>query len=129
MDKFIRDVIEICDKVKAEKKSDKDINLSFDEWNVWFHSNEQVEAGAWQIAPPLLEDMYKNLEDSIVVGALMITLLKHSDRVKIACLAQLVNVIAPIMTETGGGIWKQTIFYPFMYTSVNEHGTALRYSG
>ena len=126
MDKFIKDVIEICDKVKGEKKSEKVVNLSFDEWNVWFHSNEQdKEQEPWQIAPPLLEDMY-NLEDAIVVGDLMITLLKHADRVKIACLAQLVNVIAPIMTETGGGIWKQTIFYPFMYTSVNGRGTALK---
>lgn len=126
MDKFIKDVIEICDKVKEEKKSEKVVNLSFDEWNVWFHSNEQdKEQEPWQIAPPLLEDMY-NLEDAIVVGDLMITLLKHADRVKIACLAQLVNVIAPIMTETGGGIWKQTIFYPFMYTSVNGRGTALK---
>ncbi len=126
MDKFINDVIEICDKVKEEKKSEKVVNLSFDEWNVWFHSNEQdKEQEPWQIAPPLLEDMY-NLEDAIVVGDLMITLLKHADRVKIACLAQLVNVIAPIMTETGGGIWKQTIFYPFMYTSVNGRGTALK---
>lgn len=125
MDKFIRDVVNICDKVKAEKKSEKQINLSFDEWNVWFHSNEQdKKQEPWQIAPPLLEDMY-NLEDSIVVGDLMITLLKHSDRVKIACLAQLVNVIAPIMTVTGGGVWKQTIFYPFMYTSVNGRGSAL----
>ena len=125
MDKFIRDVVDICDKVKAEKKSEKQINLSFDEWNVWFHSNEQdKKQEPWQIAPPLLEDMY-NLEDSIVVGDLMITLLKHADRVKIACLAQLVNVIAPIMTVTGGGVWKQTIFYPFMYTSVNGRGLAL----
>ena len=125
VDKFIRDVVDICDKVKAEKKSEKQINLSFDEWNVWFHSNEQdKKQEPWQIAPPLLEDMY-NLEDSIVVGDLMITLLKHSDRVKIACLAQLVNVIAPIMTVTGGGVWKQTIFYPFMYTSVNGRGSAL----
>ena len=125
MDKFIRDVIEICDKIKEEKKSEKKINLSFDEWNVWFHSNEQdKKQEPWQVAPPLLEDMY-NLEDAIVVGDLMITLLKHADRVKIACLAQLVNVIAPIMTETGGGVWKQTIFYPFMYTSVNGRGTVI----
>ena len=126
MDKFIDGVVDICDKVKQEKKSDKDIMLSFDEWNVWFHSNEQdKKQEPWQVAPPLLEDMY-NLEDAIVVGDLMITLLKHSDRVKIACLAQLVNVIAPIMTETGGGVWKQTIFYPFMYTSVNGRGTAVK---
>ena len=126
MDKFIKDVVAICDKVKEEKKSEKDIMLSFDEWNVWFHSNEQDKKQApWQVAPPILEDMY-NLEDAVVVGDLMITLLKHSDRVKIACLAQLVNVIAPIMTETGGGVWKQTIFYPFLYTSVNGRGTALK---
>ena len=125
MDKFIKDVVAICDKVKEEKKSDKKIMLSFDEWNVWFHSAEQdKKQEPWQVAPPLLEDMY-NLEDAIVVGDLMITLLKHSDRVKVACLAQLVNVIAPIMTVTGGGVWKQTIFYPFMYTSVNGRGSAL----
>ena len=100
--------------------------LSFDEWNVWFHSNEQdKKMEPWQVAPPLLEDMY-NLEDAIVVGDLMIALLKNSDRVKVACLAQLVNVIAPIMTVTGGGVWKQTIFYPFKYTSLNGRGTALK---
>ena len=126
MDGFIKDVVGICDKIKEEKKSDKDIMLSFDEWNVWFHSNEQdKKQEPWQIAPPLLEDMY-NLEDAIVVGDLMITLLKNSDRVKIACLAQLVNVIAPIMTVTGGGVWKQTIFYPFKYTSQNGRGQAIK---
>lgn len=125
MDKFIKNVVSICDKIKEEKKSDKYINLSFDEWNVWFHSNEQdKKIEPWQVAPPLLEDMY-NLEDAIVVGDLMITLLKNSDRVKVACLAQLVNVIAPIMTVTGGGIWKQTIFYPFKYTSCNGRGSAI----
>lgn len=125
MDRFIKTVIEICDEVKAEKKSDKTVNLSFDEWNVWFHSNDQdKKIDKWQIAPPLLEDIY-NLEDALVVGSLLITLLKNSDRVKIACLAQLVNVIAPIMTQTGGGIWLQTIFYPFLYTSINGRGTAI----
>ncbi len=125
MDRFIKTVVEICDEVKAEKKSDKTVNLSFDEWNVWFHSNDQdKKIDKWQIAPPLLEDIY-NLEDALVVGSLLITLLKNCDRVKIACLAQLVNVIAPIMTQTGGGIWLQTIFYPFLYTSCNGRGTAL----
>jgi len=125
MDKFIKTVVDICDEIKAEKNSDKTVNLSFDEWNVWFHSNDQdKKIDKWQIAPPLLEDIY-NLEDALVVGSLLITLLKHSDRVKMACLAQLVNVIAPIMTVTGGGIWLQTIYYPFMYTSLNGRGTAM----
>lgn len=126
MDEFIRQVAAICDEVKFEKKSDKTMNLSFDEWNIWFHSNEQdKQIPKWQIAPPLLEDVY-NLEDAVVVGSLLITLLNHCDRVKIACLAQLVNVLAPVMTETGGRCWAQTIFYPFMYTSMHGRGTAIR---
>lgn len=125
MDEFIRTVIDMCDEIGAEKKSEKKVNLSFDEWNVWFHSNEQdKKQEPWQIAPPLLEDVY-NLEDALVVGSLMITLLKHCDRVKIGCLAQLVNVIAPIMTKTGGGIWAQTIYYPFLLTSKNGRGCVL----
>lgn len=115
MDGFIKRVAAICDKIRAEKNSDKQINLSFDEWNVWFHSNEQdKQIPKWTVAPPLLEDIY-NLEDALVVGTLLITLMKNCDRVKIGCLAQLVNVIAPIMTETGGRVWKQTTFYPYMH--------------
>ena len=99
--------------------------LSFDEWNVWFHSNESdKKVEKWQVAPPLLEDIY-TFEDALVVGCLLITLLKHADRVKIACLAQLVNVIAPIMTENGGTAWAQTIFWPFMHASRYGRGTAL----
>ena len=125
MDNFIKEVVDICDEVKKEKNSDKTVNLSFDEWNVWFHSNEaDKEQERWQIAPPLLEDVY-NLEDALVVGSLINTLIKHSDRVKIAALAQLVNVIAPIMTKTGGGMWLQTIYYPFYYASTFGRGTAL----
>lgn len=125
MDKFIKSVVAICDYVKAVKHSDKTINLSFDEWNVWFHSNDaDKKLEPWQIAPPQLEDIY-NFEDALVVGCLLITLLKNCDRVKIACLAQLVNVIAPIMTENGGSAWAQTIFYPFMHASNYGRGTAL----
>lgn len=125
MDRFIKTVVGICDKVQAEKKSDKQINLSFDEWNVWFHSNEaDKKLERWQVAPPQLEDVY-TFEDALVVGCLLITLLKNCDRVKIACLAQLVNVIAPIMTENGGDVWAQTIFYPFMHTSKFGRGKAL----
>lgn len=123
MDKFIKSVAAICDYVKAVKHSDKTINLSFDEWNVWFHSNEaDKKLEHWQIAPHQLEDIY-TFEDALVVGCLLITLLKNCDRVKIACLAQLVNVIAPIMTENGGPAWVQPIFYPFMHASNFGRGT------
>ena len=130
MDEFIRTVIATCDYVKAKKRGRKNINISFDEWNVWFHSNaaddDITENHPWQVAPPMLEDIY-TFEDALLVGLMLITLLKHADRVKIACLAQLVNVIAPIMTEAGGGAaWKQTIFYPFMHASKYGRGVVLQ---
>jgi alpha-N-arabinofuranosidase len=125
MDMFIKSVISICDYVKAKKRSKKTINLSFDEWNVWYHSFEQAQKNEpWAIAPALLEDIY-TLEDALLVGSMLITLIKHSDRVKIACLAQLVNVIAPIMTVNGGMAWRQTIFYPYMHASIYGRGTSL----
>lgn len=125
MDQFIKTVVEICDEIKEEKESDKEINLSFDEWNIWYHSNDQdKEVEDWQVGPPLLEDQY-NYEDALLLGSLLITLLKNSDRVKIACLAQLVNVIAPIMTEKNGETWKQTIFYPFSHVSNFGNGVVL----
>ena len=124
MDKFIASVVSICDCVKAKKRSDKQINLSFDEWNVWYHSNEADEKlEKWVKAPHQLEDVY-NFEDALLVGSMLITLLRHADRVKIACMAQLVNVIAPIMTSDTGA-WRQTIFYPYMYTSKYGRGTVL----
>lgn len=125
MEDFIHSVTATCDYIKAKKRSKKTMYLSFDEWNVWFHSNEaDKKLDPWQIAPPQLEDIY-TMEDALVVGCLLIALLKHSDRVKMACLAQLVNVIAPIMTENGGQAWAQTIFYPYMHASVYGRGKAL----
>lgn len=125
MDRFIDTVNATCDYIKAKKRSKKTMFLSFDEWNVWFHSNENDQKlDPWQIAPPQLEDVY-NHEDALVVGCMLISLLKHANRVKVACLAQLVNVIAPIMTENGGAAWRQTIFYPFMHASIYGRGTAL----
>jgi len=124
MDYFIKSVISICDSVKAKKRSKKIINLSFDEWNVWYHSIEHDKnIKPWQFAPHLVEDTY-NFEDALLVGLLLITLLKHCNRVKIACLAQLVNVIAPIMTNDKGILY-QTIFYPFMHVSNYGRGTVL----
>ena len=125
-EQFIRTVIATCDYIKAKKRSKKTIHLSFDEWNVWYDSNDaDRKLEPWTIAPPQLEDIY-NFEDALMVGCLLITFLKHADRVKIACLAQLVNVIAPIMTENGGAAWRQTIFYPFMHASRYGRGISLQ---
>ena len=129
LDGFIKTVVSICDAVKGKKHSKKTINLSFDEWNVWYHSNEQDaevwKREKWGPALPLLEDIY-NFEDALLVGSILITFLRNADRVKVACLAQLVNVIAPIMTRNGGGAWAQTIYWPFMHASRYGRGTALR---
>ena len=129
LDDFIKEVVAICDAVGGRKHSKKKLNLSFDEWNVWYHSNQQDQevwkADKWGRALPLLEDVY-NFEDALLAGAILITFLKNADRVKVACLAQLVNVIAPIMTRNGGGVWAQTIFWPMMHASKYGRGTALR---
>lgn len=130
MEGFIVEVIEAADEIKAAKGSDKTIQLSFDEWNVWYltkHMEQEAITGIdnWPIAPRLLEDQY-SVADAVVVGGLLIALLKHADRVRAACLAQLVNVIAPIMTEPGGAAWKQTTFFPFALTSRLGRGEALR---
>ena len=129
LDGFIKTVVSLCDAVGGTKHSKKKLHLSFDEWNVWYHSNDQDQEvwkrGKWNRALPLLEDVY-NFEDALLVGAMLITFLRNSDRVKIACMAQLVNVIAPIMTRNGGGVWAQTIYWPLMHASHYGRGTALR---
>ncbi len=131
MDAFIKEVISICDAVGAKKwrHTKKKLGLSFDEWNVWYHSQAQDQElqtkDRWNRALPLLEDVY-NFEDALLVGSMLITLMRNADRVKIACMAQLVNVIAPIMTRNGGGVWAQTIFYPLMQASVYGRGCALQ---
>ncbi|WP_022885923.1 alpha-N-arabinofuranosidase [Glaciibacter superstes] len=129
MDHFIESVVATADHVKAVNGSDKTINISFDEWNVWYlsrHQNLEVITGIdnWPTAPRLLEDVY-SVADAVVFGSLMISLLKHADRVTSASLAQLVNVIAPIMTEPGGPAWKQSTFFPFALTSKLATGSAL----
>ncbi len=124
MEAFIESVVAACDFVKGKKHSKKTINLSFDEWNVWYHSNG-TPFEKWSEAPHILEDVY-DFADVLLVGCMLNVLLRHCDRVKIACLAQLVNVIAPIMTENGGSAWKQTIFHPFALTSQYGRGEVLQ---
>ena len=129
LDEFIKTVACICDTVKGKKHSKHKVNLSLDEWNVWYHSNNQdqdlYKNKPWGTALHLLEDIY-NFEDALLVGLMLITMLHNADRVKIGCLAQLVNVIAPIMTREKGGAWAQTIFYPMMDASMYGRGKSLQ---
>ncbi|GAA4892994.1 alpha-N-arabinofuranosidase [Streptomyces coeruleoprunus] len=128
MEAFIEDVVATCDHVGARLKSPKRIDLSFDEWNVWYLTRylrqAEEEPLDWPEAPRLLEDVY-SVTDAVVLGSLLIALLRHADRVRIACLAQLVNVIAPIMTEPGGPAWRQTTFFPFAQASRHGRGRVL----
>ena len=126
MDSYITSVVAACDLTRARKRSRKALNLSFDEWNVWYHSHDaDRKITPWTIAPSQVEDAY-TFEDALVVGCLLTTLMKHADRVKVACIAQLVNVIAPIMTVTGGPAWRQTSFYPFLHASRWGRGKSLQ---
>ena len=129
LDRYIVTIGGVIDYIKAKKRSKKTIGISFDEWNVWYHSNQQdkdiLARDEWPDAPHLLEDVY-NFEDVLQVGGILNTFIRRSDRVRIACIAQLVNVIAPIMTEDGGPAWRQTIYYPLYFASKYGRGYALR---
>ena len=111
---------------RLEVGSDKHIGLSFDEWNVWYHyaKNGKVPE-KWTVARPIEEENY-DFADALLVGSMLNTLLNHADVVKVACLAQLVNALAPIMTEPGGRAWAQTTYWPFLYGSQFGRGTALQ---
>jgi alpha-N-arabinofuranosidase len=127
MDAFIESVTAAADYVRAVKKSAKRVDISFDEWNVWYQeaAASRPPSQDWPVAPALLEDNY-SIADAVVVGSLLISLLRHSDRVASASMAQLVNVIAPIMTIPGGPAWRQTIFHPFVQASQAASGVVLR---
>ncbi|MGY8683122.1 alpha-L-arabinofuranosidase C-terminal domain-containing protein [Bradyrhizobium sp. UFLA05-153] len=127
MDAFIKEVVAICDAVAAKRRSSKRIMLSFDEWNVWYRARsiEDHRKPGWPAAPPLLEEVY-NVDDALIVGGALIALMNNADRVKCACLAQLVNVIGAIMTETGGPAWRQTIFYPFALSARYAYGRVMQ---
>jgi alpha-L-arabinofuranosidase len=124
MDKQIAETIAVCDMVRGRKRSKKQLWLSFDEWNVWYRANKGDDVnGREKAAPHLLEEVY-NLEDALVVGGMINTLVRNADRVKIACLAQLINVIAPIMTNENG-LFRQTIYYPYSWGLHMARGSVL----
>ena len=122
MSDFITESAALADAVGASLKSKRKVHLSVDEWNVWDQSWELTDAGErWTIGRPQLEQIY-NTEDALVVGGMLVTLLNNADRVKIGCLAQVVNAIGPIMTEPNGRAWRQSTFYPFAQVSQRSAG-------
>jgi alpha-L-arabinofuranosidase len=124
MEKQIAETLAVVDLVRGHKRSPKKLWLSFDEWNVWYRARSgDATNGHGKEAPHLLEEVY-NLEDALLVGGILNTLIRNADRVKIGCLAQLINVIAPIMTSANG-IFRQTIYYPYSWALQFAHGSVL----
>jgi alpha-L-arabinofuranosidase len=121
MEDQIAEVAGVCDYVRARKRSRKRLWLSFDEWNVWYRA--RGGNGGRQLAPKLLEEVY-NLEDALLVGGFVNSLMRKADRVRVACLAQLVNVIAPITTNPDG-FFRQTIYYPYLWALRCARGEVL----
>lgn len=124
MDRHIHEVAAVCDYVQGLQKSSKRLWLSFDEWNVWYRARNGVATdGRGAAAPHLLEEVY-NLEDALLVGGFINTLLRNSDRVRVACLAQLVNVIAPLVTNSTG-VLRQSTYFPYAWALRYARGRVL----
>lgn len=128
MERYIRTVIGTADYIKAKKRSSKELYISFDEWGVWSMPDtevvDQVNQTPWQIAPAFSEQIY-TMEDALLFASMLMNFLKYADRIKIACQSLLTNISAAIMTEKGGEVWVQPIYYPFAYTSKYGRGIVL----
>ena len=115
----------VCDYIKAKKRSSRQLSISFDEWGVWTRASKETvrecDESPWQQAMPISEMVY-SFQDALLFGGMLLAILKHADRVKIACQSLLTNVSAMIMTEKGGGVWLQPIYYPFADTAAYGHG-------
>lgn len=133
LDAFIKTVAATTEYVRAYKRSKKRMKLSLDEWNVWHtkpticnkHVYNDINEEKWAIGPRRCENIY-DLADAITFGGMMCTLINNADSVKAGCVAQLVNVIAPIMTQNNGGMFKQSIYYPYLMALRYAHGMALQ---
>jgi alpha-N-arabinofuranosidase len=125
VDRIIEDYAGLLGYVRGVKKSNKQVYLAFDEYNVWYRARDsQHLEGGWQVAPPLLEELY-NLEDALVCAQYLAAFVRRADVVKLACLAQIVNVIAPILTRPDD-LLRQTSYHAFALFSQHARGVSLR---
>ena len=122
IDRQIEEVDAVCSYVQAQSRSEKRAYLCFDEWNVWY-KDRQMDGG-WTEAPHLIEEVY-NMEDALVVAGFLNSFIRHADVVKVANIAQIVNIIAPILTR-GDEILLQSSFYAFEMFSKRRRGISLR---
>ncbi len=125
LDAFLAAGIAAADYVKAYKRSGKTMKISLDEWNTWYNASQHNSTDRWTVGPALEEQTY-NVMDALCVGGLLTTMINRSDRVRMGCIAQLVNCLAITMTEPGKGAFAQTTYYPFLHASLYGRGEALR---
>jgi alpha-L-arabinofuranosidase len=124
MELQIHEISAVCDYVQGLQKSPKRLWLSFDEWNVWYRARNGTDVdGQRGFAPKLLEEVY-NLEDALLVGGFVNSLLRTSDRVRLGCLAQILNVIAPLMTNKTS-VLRQSILFPYAWALQYARGRVL----
>lgn len=133
LEAFIHTVACTTEYVRAVKRGKKKIKLSLDEWNIWHRTavkegmlvNNGVEGDRWSVGPHRIENVY-DYTDALAFAGLLISIIRHCDDVKIGCMAQLVNVIAPILTDNDGGAIRQSIFFPYKTALDFARGTALQ---
>lgn len=125
IDRQIEEMDAVCRYVQARYRTPKRAYLCFDEWNVWYKARgPKYQNGEGKFAPHLIEEVY-NFEDALVVAGFLHSFIRHADVLKIANIAQIVNVIAPILTQ-GDDLLIQSIFYPFEMFSKRRDGISLR---
>lgn len=128
MENYIDTIAAVTKVVKQKKNSSKEMYLSMDEWGVWAVPSETVvketQETPWEIAPSISEQIY-TMEDALLFAGMQMVMLRHVDKIKIACQSLLTNISACIMTEKGGEMWLQTIYYPFYYFANYAKGTVL----
>jgi alpha-N-arabinofuranosidase len=122
MDRQIKTIIAACDYVKAVKRSNKTINLCFDEYNVTNHGEDEFTP--WQIGSPIDRAKF-NMKNSLLFGSVLMTLIRNSDRVKIACQSLLVNTGPLIVTDKGGASWVNSLYYPMQHASLYGRGRVM----
>ena len=125
MNQYIKTVVSVCDYIKAKKRSEKELYISFDEWGVWTHHSEETVKDVKEIhgknAAPISEMIY-SFQDSLLFAEMLMTLLKNADRVKIACQSLLANISAMIMTEKGGDSGFSLIIIHLLIWQIMEKG-------
>jgi alpha-N-arabinofuranosidase len=119
-------LIATADRVGAKLGTDRRIGLSVDEWGIWRRDGGSAPPKeGWPTAPPIGEASYA-VADAVVAGSLLISILKHADRIGCACQSILVNASAPIRTEPGGAAWREAIFHPISLTARHARGDVVR---